>query len=72
MDEEEIEAQASIEDMVQEIEKLSRIFARLNESRLKRRTVVLLIHDATKVSKRDINAILDAVPDLANRYLEDL
>ena len=68
MDEDEVVR--SIEDMVEEIEKLSRTFARLKESRLARRTVVLLIHDATRVRKKDIEAVLDTVPELAARYLE--
>ena len=58
------------EELEAEIEKLTKIFRALRDSRLKRRTLVLLLHDMTKVSKKDINKILDAGPKLAERYLE--
>ena len=58
------------DELADEIEKLSEVFTALENSRLKRRTVVLLIHDMTKVGKRDIDTILDALPDLAERYLK--
>lgn len=56
--------------LADEITKLSVIFTALENSRLKRRTLVLLIHDMTKVGKRDIHDILDAIPNLADRYLK--
>lgn len=41
---------------------------KLSDSGLNRKAVVLLLHDATKVSKRDIGAILDALPRLRGWY----
>jgi hypothetical protein len=58
------------EDLAKEIEKLSRVFKALDDSRLQRRTVVLLLRDMTKVGKRNIEEILDALPKLADRYLK--
>lgn len=58
------------EELAAEIKKLTKIFRALEDSRLNRRAIVLLLHDVTKVAKRDINAILDAGSELAQRYLE--
>lgn len=58
------------EELAEEIEKLTKVFRALGDSGLRRRTIVLLLHDMTKVSKRDIIKILDAGPKLAERYLE--
>ena len=44
----------------------------LKNAGLKRRTLVLLLHDMTKTPKKQINAMLDALPLLAERYLEDV
>jgi hypothetical protein len=43
-------------------------FDQINESGLKRRAIVLLLHDATGVGKKDIMSILDAAPLLVERY----
>lgn len=39
-----------------------------NDKGLKRETIVLLLHDATKVKKSDIKKILDALPRLRGWY----
>lgn len=43
---------------------------KLEESGLTRRTVVLLLHDASKVPKRQITKVLDALGDF-DRFLEN-
>lgn len=50
-----------------------RIGAAVKEFRtagLKRQAIVVLLHDSTKVSKRDINAVLDGLETLEQVYLE--
>lgn len=42
--------------------------AKLNASGLNRKAIILLLHDATKVGKRDIEVILDALPRLRGWY----
>jgi hypothetical protein len=42
----------------------------LNGSGLTHKAIVLLLHDATKVNKRDIEKILEAAPLLAERYVK--
>ena len=39
-----------------------------NEAGLREDTIVLLLQDATKINKRDIRAILRALPRLRGRY----
>lgn len=42
---------------------------RLAASGLNRSAVILLLHDATRVNKRDIKLILEALPNLPKWYL---
>ena len=42
----------------------------INRSRLSRRAVVLLLQDATKLGRRDIEAMLDAGPLLKDYYIK--
>lgn len=60
-----------IDKIVYEIQKLSKVFTALRDSKLTRRAIVLLIHDMTKVGKRDIETLLDALPDLTGHFLKD-
>ena len=64
-------AEDRTEEIAEEIEKLSKVFTALEDSRLSRRALVLLIHDMTKVGKRDIETLLDALPNLADHFLEE-
>lgn len=43
-------------------------FKRLNDSKLKRRAIILLLQDMTKLPQRDIEAVLDAAPRLVEVY----
>lgn len=54
--------------IVSSLHKVADGFEKINASGLNRRALVLLLHDATKVKKTDIEAILDAAPLLVERY----
>jgi hypothetical protein len=56
--------------IVSSLHKVADGFDQINESGLSRRAIVLLLHDATRVGKKDIDAILDAAPLLVERYTE--
>jgi hypothetical protein len=47
-------------------------FNKINSGPLKRHTIVLLLQDATKLSQRDINKVLDAAPKLKEYYVKQL
>jgi hypothetical protein len=51
---------------------ISEAFIKINNSPLKRRAVVLLLQDATKISQRDINLILDVAPKLKDFYVKEV
>jgi hypothetical protein len=52
------------------IEKIDKAMKEFNSSGLNRKAIVVLLHDFTEVSKRDINTILDGLEDLGRLYLE--
>ena len=54
--------------IVSSLHKVAEGFDQINESGLSRRAIVLLLHDATRVGKKDIESILDAAPLLVERY----
>ena len=54
--------------IVSSLHKVADGFEQINESGLSRRAVVLLLHDSTRVGKKEIAAILDAAPLLVDRY----
>ena len=55
--------------IVSSLHKVAAGFDQINESGLSRRAIVLLLHDATRVKKGDIEQILDAAPLLVERYV---
>lgn len=57
-----------LEVIVSSIHKLAEGFDKITNSGLTEYTLVLLLHDATKVNKKDIRKILEAAPLLAERY----
>ena len=59
-----------LEVIVSSIKAVAGGLEKLNNSGLSHRAVVLLLHDCTKVPKKQITAILDAAPLLLSRYLE--
>lgn len=50
--------------------KIAHAFEQLQASRLRPNLTVLLLHDMTKVPKKEINKILKAAPLLVGRYLK--
>ena len=55
--------------LAKEIIAVAKGFDKMNESRLRTETVVLLLHDCTKVGKPAIRRILQAAPHLGKKYL---
>lgn len=51
---------------------LSEAFKKIEKSTLKRKTIVLLLQDLTKLPQRDINLVLDVAPKLAQFYLKEI
>ncbi len=49
--------------------KLADGLTKMNDSGLTQRAIVLLLHDATGVNKKEIIKILEAAPLLAERYV---
>lgn len=58
----------SKEILAEAIVRLGESLEKLNKNGLNRRAIVILLQDATQISKRDINAILDAIPQLQGWY----
>lgn len=54
--------------LAESIVKLSDAVRSLDSSGLNQKAIVLLLHDMTKLSKRDIEMVLRAIPQLKNRY----
>lgn len=48
---------------------ISRAMQKLAQGPLKQKTIVLLVHDDTKIPKRDIQKILDSLHSLESTYL---
>lgn len=61
-----------LELIAQSIIDLAEAFKKIETSPLKRHTIVLLLKDRTGLSQRDINAVLDAAPKLADYYTKFL
>lgn len=51
------------------INKIADSILAMNESGLTQRAIVLLLHDATGVNKKEIVKILEAAPLLSERYI---
>lgn len=61
------------EDMValeRAIADLAEGMRKLSATRLKRDTIILLLHDATKIGKRQIEYVLNALGQLESNYLK--
>lgn len=56
--------------LAEHIAKLSVFGKHIKESRLKRRVIVLLLHDMTGVNMGSIQSILDALPLLEKEFLK--
>lgn len=58
----------SMHEILQCIPTLAKAVKELQEDSLPERTLVLLLHDYTKVNKRDIIRVLRALPELKEAY----
>lgn len=56
--------------LAESIAAIARGVKALNQTRLKRRAVVALIHDQSKLSKRDIELVLNNLEELENDWLK--
>lgn len=61
-----------VEIIAKAIIDISVAFERIKNSRLSQKALVLLIQDQTRISQRDIIAILDIVPKLKDIYIQKL
>ena len=58
-----------LEIVASSVIKLADGIRKINDSGLTQRAIVLLLHDATGVNKKEIVKILEAAPLLAERYV---
>ena len=58
-----------LEIVASSVIKLADGLTKMNDSGLTQRAIVLLLHDATGVNKKEIIKILEAAPLLAERYV---
>lgn len=58
-----------LEVVASSVIKLADGLKKMNDSGLTQRAIVLLLHDATGVNKKDIVKILEVAPLLAERYV---
>lgn len=56
--------QEEVADIAEAIVRIAEVGEIIRQSRLRQRTVVLLLHDITKVKKSDITYVLNALPHL--------
>lgn len=61
----------STEILAEAIVRIGDAVAKLNGSGLNRKAIILLLQDATKVGKKDIETILDALPRLRGWYCKN-
>lgn len=58
----------SKEILAESIVKLGKALDELNKSKLNKRAILILLQDATKLPKRDIELIIDSIPRLTAWY----
>lgn len=63
-------SQHELNTIAEHIEKLAAVGAAFHGSRLKAKTVLVLLNHMTKVPQRDIEIILNALPLLEREYLK--
>jgi thioredoxin-like negative regulator of GroEL len=56
--------------LAESIKRIDEAFKILQTSPLKKRIIVLLIQDMTKLNKREIEAVLDALPNIKKEFLK--
>ena len=60
-----------IEIMQSHIKKIAETSTKMLNAGLKKETIVLLIHDYTKISRGQIKEVLDCLPKLGQIYLKE-
>jgi hypothetical protein len=65
-----VEAEPDYEALSAAVQKISAAMAKINQTRMTRKMLTVLIYDMTKVSKGDINAVLDGLEGLERHYLK--
>jgi len=63
-------SQHELEIIAEHIERLTKAAEALRQSRLKEKTILVLLKDMTGMAQRDIKIVLDALPLLAREYLK--
>lgn len=63
-------SQHELEIIAKHIERLTKATEALRTSRLKEKTILILLKDMTGMAQRDIKIVLDALPLLAKEYLK--
>ena len=64
------ESKVPVEIMAEAIERISRSMRYINQSRVSRKMIVALIHDNSKLGKRDIEIVLNNLDALEKNYLK--
>lgn len=62
---------AALSEMADAVKKLSQVGAALRESNLSERAILILLADITKMSKSDIQKVLNALPRLEKEFLKE-
>jgi len=62
--------EVSIEILAQSIEAIAKFGKELKNSRLKEKTILILIQSVTGLARADIKAVLDALPQLEAEFLK--
>lgn len=61
----------SIVLMRKDLEKLQDVLNKLQDSGLRYETIVLLMHDHTKIGKRTIKAVLEGLQEIPHKYFKE-
>lgn len=56
--------------IVDSIVEIAKAMKTLNDTRLKKRTIITLIHSSTGVTRRDIEAVLESLDQLEKEWLK--
>lgn len=64
------EIAAEPKDLSEAVERISDAMKTLLKSGLNRRAIVVLLHDSTKIPKRDIEAVLSGLETLKKTYTQ--
>lgn len=66
-----MEEEIDLENLEKAMVQLMNVAELMNKTSFNRRAMVLLLSDASKVSKANVNKLLDALPLLEQKYLKE-